>query len=53
VVIGEITMENPLEMGFVEDNDMIQTLPEDTTDDALDIGILPRAPRCDRTFSHS
>ena len=42
VVIGEITMENPLEMGFVEDNDMIQTLPADTTDDALDIGIFAK-----------
>ncbi len=50
VVIGEIITEKPFEMAFVEDNSVIQTLPANAANDALGIGILPRSPRCDRTF---
>ncbi len=39
-------------MAFVEDDDVIQTLPMNAANDALGIGILPRAPRCGRTFVH-
>ena len=39
-------------MAFVEDDDVIQTLPANAANDALGIGILPRAPRCGRTFLH-
>ncbi len=53
VVIGEISMEKPFKMALVQDNGVIQTLPADATNDAFDIGILPRAPRCDGTFFHS
>ncbi len=53
VVIGEITTEKPFEMALVVDNKVIQTFPADTTADAFDIGILPRAPRCDGAFLHS
>ncbi len=52
VVIGEIITEKPFEMAFVEDDDVIQTLPENAADDALGIGILPRAPRRGRAFLH-
>ncbi len=40
-------------MALVKDNSVIQTLLADATNDAFDIGILPRAPRCDGTFFHS
>ncbi len=52
MVIGEIITEKPFEMAFVEEDDVIQTLPANATNDALGIGILPRAPRCGRTFLH-
>jgi hypothetical protein len=53
MIIDEITVESPLEMALVEDNDVIQALSTNATNDALDIGVLPRAPRCDGTFFHS
>ena len=52
VVIGEIITEKPFEMAFVEDDGVIQTLSANAANDALGIGILPRAPRCDRAFLH-
>ncbi len=52
VVIGEIITEKPFEMAFVEDDDVIQTLPAHVTNDALGIGILPRTPRRGRAFLH-
>ena len=52
VVIGEIITEKPFEMAFVEDDDVIQTLPANAANDALGMGILPRAPRCSRAFLH-
>ena len=53
VVISEIATENPFEMALVEDNHVIQTLSADATNDAFDIGILPRAPRCAGTVFQS
>ena len=53
VVISEIATEDPFEMALVDDNHVIQTLPADATNDAFDIGILPRAPRCAGTVFHS
>ena len=50
VVIVKIATENSLEMVFVENNDMIQTLSANAADDALDVGILPRASRCHGTL---
>ena len=52
VVIGEIVTEKPFEMAFVEDDDVIQTFSANAANDALGIGILPRAPRCGRAFLH-
>ncbi len=53
MVIGEIATQKSLEMALVEDNSVIQTLPANAADDALDKWILPRAPRCNGTFVHS
>ncbi len=53
MVIGEITAEKPFEMALVEDDSVIRTPPADAANDALCIGILPRAPRCDGTFFHT
>ena len=53
VVIGEVASENSCEMALVENNDVIQTLSSNAADNALDIRVLPRAPRCDGTFFHS
>ncbi len=53
MVIGEITVEGPLEMALVEGNDMIQAFPTEATDNALGIRVLPRALRCDGAFFHS
>jgi hypothetical protein len=38
MIIDEITVESPLEMALVEDNDVIQALSTNATNDALDIG---------------
>jgi hypothetical protein len=40
-------------MALVKDNQVIQTLSADATNDAFDIGILPRAPWCAGTVFHS
>ena len=53
VVIGEITTEKLFEMAFVKNDSVIQTLPADAANDAFDIGVPPRAPRCDGTVFHS
>ena len=53
VVIGKITAEDLHEMMLVENNDVIQTLSSNATDDAFNIGVLPGTPRCDGTLFHS
>ncbi len=53
MVIGEITTEKPFEMALVKDNHVIQTLPVNATNDAFDIGFLPRAPRCGGAFFYT
>ena len=53
VVKRKITTKTPFEMALVKDNSVIQTRPANATDDAFDIGILPRAPRCAGTIFHS
>ena len=42
VVIVEVGRQDPSQLTRVQDNDMIETFPLDRSDDALDIGILPR-----------
>jgi hypothetical protein len=53
MIVGEIAAENVHKMALVEDSDVIQARPVDATDNALDFGVLPRAPRCDGTLFHS
>ena len=53
MVISEIASEKSLEMAFVENNHMIQTLSSNGADNALDIGVLPSTPRRDGTIFHS
>ncbi len=53
MVIRKITTEKPFEMALVKDNSVIQAFPANATNDALGIGILPRAPRCAGTVFHS
>ena len=53
MVIGEIAAQKCLEMAFTKDNSVIQTLPANAPNDALHIGVLPGAPRCDGTLLYS
>ncbi len=43
MIIGEIITVEPFDMAFVEDDDVIQTLPANAANDTLGIGVLPRA----------
>ncbi len=42
VVIVEVGRQDPPQVTRVHDDDMIKALPPDRSDDALDIGVLPR-----------
>ena len=50
MVIGEIPEEGSTERGFTEDDHVIKALPANGTNDALDIGPLPRRPRRRKHF---
>ena len=52
VVIGQVTAEWRPKVGekIIEDDDLIESFAADRTDDALDIGILPRRSRCSDDF---
>ncbi len=45
MVIVEVGRQDPTKVRRVQDNDMIEALPPDRSDDALDIGVLPRRSR--------
>jgi hypothetical protein len=42
VVIVHVRYKNLAQMAFVEDDDLIQALPPDRADHALDVSVLPR-----------
>ena len=42
MVIIHVRCKNVAQMAFVEDDDLIQALPPDRTDHALDVSVLPR-----------
>jgi len=42
MVIVEVGRQDPTQVTRVQDNDMIEALPPDRSDDALNIGVLPR-----------
>src|SRR6516165_9117303 len=41
IVIGHVGAEEPMEVAFVEDEDVVEALAADRADDALCEGILP------------
>src|SRR5450631_623709 len=50
VVVGEIGFQDPMEMAFTEDDDMVETLPPYGSHEAFSVRILPRRPRCGKNF---
>ena len=40
-VVFEIVLQDPAQPGLMEDNDVIQTLPSNGTDQAFRVGLLP------------
>src|SRR5258708_364460 len=44
-IVLEIGRQDAAQVGFVENDDVIETLAADRADDALDIGVLPRGAR--------
>src|SRR6266446_2209370 len=46
VIVLEIGRQDAAQVGFIENDDVIETLAADRADDALDIGVLPRGARC-------
>src|SRR5262249_39926503 len=47
VVIGNIGSQDPAQMGFASDDEMIETLAPDRSDQPFSEAILPRRSRCD------
>lgn len=45
MVVGEVTFQNSAQLGFAENDHVIQTLAPDGADQSLDERILPRATR--------
>ena len=43
IVVLEVFLQNPMEMGFTEDDDPVQTFSADTAVESLGIWILPGA----------
>lgn len=50
VVIGEVGSEDPAEMPFVQDDDMVQALSADRADQSFDVAVLPRRSRSNRNI---
>src|SRR5260370_35203599 len=48
VVIGRIVFQNPAQMFLAQDNDVVQTLAPDRSDQPFCKAILPRRSWCDR-----
>jgi len=44
--VVHVRCKNVAQMAFVKDNDVVQALPPDRTEHALDVGVLPRAAWC-------
>jgi len=42
-VVFEIVLEDPAQRGFIKNNDVVQALPSNGPDQALNVGVLPRA----------
>ena len=48
VVVGQVFLEDPTQMSFVQYDDLIKTLATDWTDDAFRVSVLPRRCRRER-----
>lgn len=44
VVIGDELVDHPDQVGLVQDDDMIESLPPEGSDHPLRVGVLPRRP---------
>src|SRR5260370_2962144 len=49
-VVFEIALQDAAQPGLMEDNDVVQALAPNGTDETLNVGILPRALRCSQDF---
>ena len=45
VVIGVLAQQSP-QMAFAQNDDMVEQIPPDRSDDTLDVTVLPGRPRC-------
>ncbi len=50
VIVGEVSGQDPAQVPFAKDDDMIETLAPDRADEPLREGVLPRAVRCREDF---
>jgi hypothetical protein len=50
VIIGEITFQNPQQMPYVQNNDMIRTISPDRANQSFRERILPKTTRCREDF---
>lgn len=51
VVIGEIARQDVTQVALAQDDDVVEAVAPDRSDQALGEGILPRAPRSREDFS--
>src|SRR3979490_1545472 len=51
VVIGRIVFKNPAQMSLAQDNDVVQTLAPDRSDQPFGKAVLPRRGRCNWLIS--
>ena len=51
VVIADVGRKDPAQMGFAEDDDVIEAFPADRADQSLRMPILPRRPSSRRVIS--
>jgi len=51
IVIGRIVFQNPAQMLLAQDNDVVQTLAPDRSDQPFGKAILPRRSWCDKAQS--
>ena len=46
VVMGEVVLEDPPQMPLAQNDDVVEAFATDAADHPLDVGRLPRTPRC-------
>ena len=53
IVVGGIGVQRAAQVRLVEDDQMIETLAADGSDQSLDVGVLPWAARSNRSISNA